>query len=109
MSLEALCRNVVSGCTHLLKATESQDISMVELGFFVLGPATQLLKKHAKVLMKYPSVAQQYSGKRATAQENRYEELREALGDLLLVTYMGQVNPQADRLRDLQDICGTAL
>jgi hypothetical protein len=83
MALEALCREVVRGCTNLLKTPVDQDIPMRKLELSVLAPATRLLDEHYKTLRKYPSVAQQYAGRAATTQENRYEELREALGGLL--------------------------
>ena len=109
MALEALCREVVRGCTNLLKTPVDQDIPMRKLELSVLAPATRLLDEHYKTLRKYPSVAQQYAGRAATTQENRYEELREALGGLLLASYMGHAETQSGELRALQDICGTML
>jgi hypothetical protein len=82
---------------------------MRKLELSVLAPATKLLEDHYKTLLKYPSVTQQYKGRGATAQENRYTELKEALGGLLLASYMGHSELQSDRLRELQDICGTML
>ena len=108
-AVETLCRGVVRGCTTLLKSPVDQEIPMRKLELSVLVPATQLLENHYKTLRKYPSVAQYNKRKTATAQENRYKELKEALGSLLLASYMGHAELQADRLRELQDICGTML
>ena len=106
---KALCREVVRGCTTLLEGPVDQEIPMRKLGLSVLVPATRLLDAHYKTLLKYPSVTQQYEGRAATAMENRYGELKEALGGLLLASYMGHAEVQADELRSLQDICGTML
>jgi len=82
---------------------------MRKLELSVLAPATKLLDEHYKILLKYPSVMQQYEGGGATAMENRYGELKDTLGSLLLASYMGHSEVQADELRALQDICGTML
>jgi hypothetical protein len=109
MDTKALCREVVRGCTTLLALPVNKEIAALKLELSVLAPATKLLEEHYKTLLKYPSTTQQYEGRRATAQENRYEELKEALGGLLLASYMGHAEVQADELRSLQDICGTML
>ena len=112
MDPKALCREVVRGCNTLLyKTPVDQDISMrqLKLELSVLAPATKLLEEHYKTLRKWPSVAQSVQGKAPTSKENLYEEMKRGLGGLLLATYMGNADLQADRLMELQDICGTML